>query len=72
MIERHKCDNCGRKFRKIEELMQHQQLVHEQSLYVCNRCNASFEGMEQMRDHAKKFHSYHKRVSEKEKRIRQL
>jgi DNA-directed RNA polymerase subunit RPC12/RpoP len=51
-------------------LMQHQQLVHEQSLYVCNRCNASFEGMEQMRDHAKKFHSYHhkRRVSEKEKK----
>ena len=70
MFERHKCDNCGRKFRKIEELMQHQQLMHEQSLYVCNRCNASFEGMEQMRDHAKKFHSYHhkRRVSEKEKK----
>ena len=63
MFERHKCDHCGRKFRKIEELMQHQQLVHEQRLYVCNRCNASFEGMEQMRDHARKFHSYHKRVS---------
>jgi ribosomal protein L34E len=47
--------------------MQHQQLAHEQSLYVCNQCNASFEGMEQMRDHAKKFHTYHKRVSEKEK-----
>jgi predicted nucleic acid-binding Zn-ribbon protein len=53
MFERHRCDNCGRKFRKIEELMQHQ-------------CNASFEGMEQMRDHAKKFHTYHKRVSEEE------
>jgi hypothetical protein len=47
--------------------MQHQQLAHEQSLYVCNQCNASFEGMEQMRDHAKKFHTYHKRrvLSEK-------
>ena len=67
MFERHRCDNCGRKFRKVEELMQHQQLAHEQSLYVCNQCNASFEGMEQMRDHAKKFHTYHKRVSEKEK-----
>jgi predicted nucleic acid-binding Zn ribbon protein len=61
MFERHKCDNCGRKFRKIEELMQHQQLTHEESMYVCNQCNLSFEGMEQMRDHAKKFHSYHKR-----------
>ncbi|MDP8888597.1 MAG: hypothetical protein M3M89_03105 [Thermoproteota archaeon] len=66
MFERHKCDNCGQKFRKIEELMQHQQLAHEQSLYVCNQCNASFEGMEQMRDHAKKFHTYHKRVSEEQ------
>ena len=61
MFERHKCDNCGRKFRKIEELMQHQQLTHEESKYVCNQCNLSFEGMEQMRDHTKKFHSYYKR-----------
>lgn len=70
MFEKHKCEKCGCKFRKVEELMQHQQVAHEQSLYICNQCNMSFEGMEQMRDHAKKFHSYHKRI--KEKRTRQL
>lgn len=62
MFERHKCDKCSSKYRKIEELMHHQQLAHEQSLYVCNKCKASFEGMEQMRDHAKKFHSYRKKM----------
>ena len=62
LFKKHKCDKCGTKYRKIEELMQHQQIAHEASLYVCNQCQASFEGMEQMRDHAKKFHSYRKRV----------
>ena len=61
MFERHKCDKCRSKFRKIEDLMQHQQLTHEADMYMCNQCNLSFEGMEQMRDHAKKFHSYHKK-----------
>ena len=65
VFEKHKCNKCGRKFHKVEQLMQHQQLAHEQSLYICNQCNMSFEGMEQMRDHAKKFHSYHKRTKEK-------
>ena len=45
--------------------MQHQQVAHEQKLYMCNECNAGFEGMEQMRDHAKKFHSYNKMKEEK-------
>ncbi|HJS83291.1 MAG TPA: C2H2-type zinc finger protein [Nitrososphaera sp.] len=65
MFEKHKCDTCGRKFRKVEELMQHQQVAHEQKLYMCNECNTGFEGMEQMRDHAKKFHSYNRMKDEK-------
>jgi ribosomal protein L34E len=73
VFEKHKCDKCGRKFRKVEQLMQHQQVAHEQSLYICNQCNMSFEGMERMRDHAKKFHSYHHHKRTKEKRTtRQL
>jgi uncharacterized C2H2 Zn-finger protein len=74
MFEKHRCDKCERKFRKAEELMQHQQVAHEENLYICNQCNMSFEGMEQMRDHAKKFHSYnyYKRMKEKEKETRQL
>jgi len=61
MFKKHECDTCGSKFNKVEELMQHQQVSHEQRLYICNECNMGFEGMEQMRDHAKKFHSYNKR-----------
>ncbi|HJS68817.1 MAG TPA: C2H2-type zinc finger protein [Nitrososphaera sp.] len=64
VFKKHECETCGRKFRKVEELMQHQQVAHEPRLYMCNECNMGFEGMEQMRDHAKKFHSYN-RMKEK-------
>ena len=49
----------------MEELMQHQQVTHEQRLYECSECKVGFEGMEQMRDHARKFHSYNKMKGEK-------
>jgi DNA-directed RNA polymerase subunit RPC12/RpoP len=64
MFKKHECETCGSKFGKIEELMQHQQVVHERRLYTCSQCKVGFEGMEQMRDHAKKFHSYN-RMKEK-------
>ena len=60
MFEKYECNKCGSKFRKVEELMQHQQVAHEERLYLCSECKMGFEGMEQMRDHAKKFHSYNK------------
>jgi DNA-directed RNA polymerase subunit RPC12/RpoP len=60
LFKKHKCETCGRKFRKIEEFMQHQQIAHEQRQYICTECNKGFDGMEQMRGHAKKFHSYNK------------
>ncbi len=66
MFKKHQCEKCGIKFGKIEELMHHQQIAHEQRLYMCNECNMGFEGMEQMRDHARKFHSYN-RIKEEEK-----
>lgn len=57
------------KFHKIEELMQHTQVVHGKDiLYRCKQCDVRFEGMEQMRDHAKKFHSYNKIMGEREER----
>jgi len=57
------------KFHKIEELMQHTQVVHGKDiLYHCKLCDVRFEGMEQMRDHAKKFHSYNKIKEEREER----
>jgi hypothetical protein len=57
------------KFHKIEELMQHTQVVHGKDiLYHCKQCDVRFEGMEQMRDHAKKFHSYNKIKEEREER----
>jgi hypothetical protein len=66
LFKKNICENCGRKFRKMEEMMQHRQLVHGKDLlYDCNNCNVSFEGMEQMRDHIKKFHSYNKIVEQR-------
>jgi predicted nucleic acid-binding Zn ribbon protein len=63
----HECEKCGKKFRKVEELMQHQQVAHESRLYECEKCGRAFEGMEQMRDHAKRSHSYNKAVDERKK-----
>ena len=47
--------------------MHHQQLAHESRLYECKECGMGFEGMEQMRDHARKNHSYHRQLDEREK-----
>ena len=69
LIRRRRCDKCGRRFHKIEELMQHTQVVHGKGIfYHCKQCDIKFEGMEQMRDHAKKFHSYNKIKEEREER----
>ena len=68
LFKKHICEACEKKFRKIEELMQHKQVIHGKSLlYECKQCNVGFTGMEQMRDHAKKYHSYNKI---KDKKIR--
>ncbi|MPZ06585.1 MAG: hypothetical protein GEU26_09235 [Nitrososphaeraceae archaeon] len=59
LLKRKKCDECGSSFRKIEELMQHQQVVHgKDQSYRCNSCGLEYFGMEQMRAHIMKFHSY--------------
>lgn len=59
LLKRYECTVCKKRFRKIEESMQHQQVIHGTGRsYTCNKCNLSFDGMEQMRDHIKKFHSY--------------
>ncbi len=69
IFKKHTCDRCGTKFRRVEVLMQHLQVIHGKGLfYECKPCNAKFDGMEQMRDHLKKFHSYNKRgISEKKR-----
>ena len=67
LFKSHECEKCGRRFRKVEDLMQHQQIAHESRLYECRECGMGFEGMEQMRDHAKRNHSYHKQLDERKK-----
>ncbi|AIF84903.1 hypothetical protein NTE_02865 [Candidatus Nitrososphaera evergladensis SR1] len=65
---KHECEKCGKKFRKVEEFMQHQQVAHENKQYVCEKCGMGFDGMEQMRDHAKKFHSYNRMLDDRKKK----
>lgn len=61
IFKKHLCEGCGTKFRKIEQMMQHIQVVHGKGIfYECKSCNLKFEGMEQMREHAMRFHSYNK------------
>ena len=53
------CETCHRKFSHQEELMQHQQVVHDKDLpYDCKECNESFSSMEDMRTHLQRMHSY--------------
>ena len=55
------CNECDKKFSKLEDLMQHQQIVHNKDLpYDCKECNKFFSSMEEMRSHLQKFHSYKK------------
>lgn len=59
--KKYSCNTCDTQFKKIEELMQHEQIHHQDNKsYNCTKCKKSFDGMEQMRDHIKKFHSYNK------------
>jgi uncharacterized C2H2 Zn-finger protein len=67
ILRRNRCDKCDKRFQKIEELMQHTQVVHGKDLlYYCKQCDVSFNGMEQMRDHAKKFHTYYRKKRERQ------
>jgi uncharacterized protein with PIN domain len=55
------CPLCNKRFRKIEDSMQHEQVIHGTGkIYTCNSCNLKFFGMQQMRDHIKKKHQYNK------------
>lgn len=65
-FKNYQCPMCKKKFRKIEESMQHEQVIHGTGRsYTCNECKLDFEGMEQMRDHIKRCHSYKKNINNK-------
>jgi DNA-directed RNA polymerase subunit RPC12/RpoP len=58
-LKKFKCVKCEKKFRRQEELMQHQQVIHGKDIpYECKKCNQSFTSMEQMRTHLQRNHSY--------------
>ena len=54
-----KCDKCTLVFYSQEEIMQHEQIVHEKNTpYDCKECDQNFSNMEDMRSHLMKNHSY--------------
>ena len=60
-LKKFRCEQCDKKFSKQEELMQHQQIVHNKDLpYDCKVCNKFFSSMEEMRSHLQRQHSYKK------------
>nr|WP_239654990.1 C2H2-type zinc finger protein [Candidatus Nitrosotenuis uzonensis] len=55
---------CTKSFRSLEEMMQHQQVLHGKDIpYECKKCNQSFSNMQDMRTHLQRFHSYKKDMS---------
>lgn len=62
LLRKHKCDTCDKSFGRIEELMQHQQVIHgKDSLYECKTCNMTFTNGEDLKAHARRYHSYKKK-----------
>ena len=58
-FKKFECEKCDKKFSQLEELMQHQQIVHyKDTPYDCKECNQFFSSMEEMRTHLQKWHSY--------------
>jgi len=56
-----RCDVCDKKFSKVEEMMNHKQIIHGKDLqYDCKECNKYFSNIEDMRTHLQREHSYKK------------
>jgi len=61
LLRRYRCDICDKSFRHVEELMQHQQVVHgKDSMYECRACKMTFTNGEDLKAHARRYHSYKK------------
>jgi DNA-directed RNA polymerase subunit RPC12/RpoP len=63
-FKKHKCQKCGKKFGQQEELMHHEQIVHDNTMYDCKKCNLYFSSMEEMRTHLQRAHKYSGRTSD--------
>ena len=60
-FKKHKCQNCGRRFNKVENYMHHQLLYHSNSSsFDCSNCGIKFTDMDKLKDHIRKDHSYKK------------
>jgi DNA-directed RNA polymerase subunit RPC12/RpoP len=64
-FKKHKCQNCGRRFYKVENYMHHQMLYHsDKNRYDCSNCGLKFPDMDGLKNHVKIYHSYKKNKSQ--------
>jgi len=62
LLRRYRCGVCDKVFGQVEELMQHEQVVHgKNSMYECKACNMTFANGEDLRLHARQYHTYKKK-----------
>ena len=62
ILKKHRCPDCGKKYRRIEYLMHHQLLFHEASKpYDCSNCGKHFVDMDLLKAHIRKEHSLKKK-----------
>lgn len=59
-LKRHVCNKCNKRFSKVEELMQHIQVMHSNERYYCFECNTYFDNMSELRAHLSRYHPYNK------------
>jgi DNA-directed RNA polymerase subunit RPC12/RpoP len=58
-FKRYECEHCKKRFSKVEELMQHIQVIHyANSKYYCSECDMYFDNGNELRMHAFKYHTY--------------
>ncbi len=55
--KKYKCDACGTKFKKEEDLMQHAKQAHGKKDYQCKTCNMAFRSEQELMQHGKQAHN---------------
>ena len=62
LFTKHRCPTCGKKYRKVENLMHHRLVAHETSnSYECSNCGETFGDMDLLKAHIRRDHSFKKK-----------
>ena len=52
----HPCENCGKSFASLSNLITHKKIHSEERPYPCNQCNKSFKFKAYLKDHIVRCH----------------